>query len=70
MHPVESPIFGTLALQHVADGGEVEEGEAIGEIEAMKTFYRISAPISGKLTWVMELGEVIGQGDIIAEIEE
>jgi len=65
---VESPTFGTLALKHVEDGTIVTEDEPIGEVEAMKVFFRITAPCDGVVTWMAELGDVVGQGDVLAEI--
>ena len=66
---VLSPTFGTLALFHVEDGGRVEAGDAICEIEVMKTFYRVTAEVSGIIRWKMELGELAGTDDVIGEIE-
>jgi biotin carboxyl carrier protein len=65
---VFSPLFGNLALLHVESGSVVEAGEAIGEIEAMKMYVRVSAPCAGTLTWLIELGEIVGEGDLIAEV--
>jgi len=65
---VLSPIFGNLALLHVEDGAIVAEGDELGEIEAMKMYTRFSAPCAGVLTWVVELGEIVGEGDVVAEI--
>ena len=67
---VLSPTFGTLGLLHVDDGSLVAEGEMLGEVEVMKTFHRIIAPVAGTLTWLVGLGEVVGEGDVLAEIAE
>jgi biotin carboxyl carrier protein len=61
-------MFGTLALLHVEDGATVTEGEALCEIEAMKTFLRVPAPTAGSVRWLVELGETVGEDDEIAEI--
>ncbi len=68
MTEVLSPIFGQLGLVHVEDGAVVAEGDELGEIEAMKMYTRFFAPTSGTLTWVVELGEIVGEGDVVAEI--
>lgn len=65
-----SPIFGSLALFHVEEGSMVEKGEAICEVEAMKVNYRVEAPTAGKIKFFFDLGEVVGEGDVIGEIEE
>lgn len=66
---VLAPNFGTLAIQHVDEGAEVEKGEDLGEIEAMKTYTRFYAPCAGRVTWLVELGEVVGEGDAVAEVK-
>ena len=66
---VFTDIPGSLAVWHVEDGSRVEEGEAVCEVECMKTMMRVPAPASGILRCKMQLGEVVGQDDVIAEIE-
>lgn len=65
---VHAPVFGSLAMLHAENEAEVELGDRICEIEAMKTYFSVIAPAKGKLTWRLGLGEVIGTGEIIAWI--
>ena len=53
----------------VDDGASVEEGELIAHWESMKVLYQVHAPATGVLRCKVELGEVVGQEDIIAVIE-
>lgn len=62
-------MMGTIAYQHVDDGAAVTKGEPIVEIECMKTLHRIEAPASGVVRHRFELGELVGDGDVLAEIE-
>jgi biotin carboxyl carrier protein len=55
-------------MLHVEDGAAVEEGDSLCEIEAMKTFCRVSAQASGVVHWSVELGEVVDAGDVLGEI--
>ena len=41
---------GTVVAVHVADGDDVEAGQTIVTVEAMKMEHRITAPISGRVT--------------------
>lgn len=61
-------LTGTLAVVAVEDGMVVEKGERLGEVECMKAFFGIDAPCSGKITWRINLGEVVGPDDVIAVI--
>ncbi len=67
---VLATTFGTLALLHVEEGAVVAVGDALAEVEAMKTFFRVEALSSGKIHWIVELGEVVGEGDVLARIVE
>ncbi|MFL5012933.1 acetyl-CoA carboxylase biotin carboxyl carrier protein [Rhizobium sp.] len=75
-HAVKAPVFGVLHRTpapgeppFVAIGEEVEEGQTLFIIEAMKVFNTISAPRSGRITHLTEIddGEV-ETGDLLAEI--
>lgn len=65
---VLAPVFGTVSLFHYDEGAQVAEGDVIGEIEAMKVMYQVVSPAAGILHWRRELGEVIGEGDDVAEV--
>ncbi|SCB58261.1 acetyl-CoA carboxylase biotin carboxyl carrier protein [Rhizobium aethiopicum] len=75
-HGVKAPVFGVLHRApapgeppFVAIGDQVEEGQTLFIIEAMKVFNTIAAPRSGRITHLtdMDSGEV-ETGDLLAEI--
>jgi biotin carboxyl carrier protein len=66
---VISPTAGTLSYQYMESGAEVSEGEAICEVEVMKMQNSLIAPISGIVTFLIALGEVVAEGDVVAVIE-
>ncbi|RXT19728.1 acetyl-CoA carboxylase biotin carboxyl carrier protein subunit [Rhizobium leguminosarum] len=75
-YAVKAPVFGVLHRTpapgeppFVAIGDEVEQGQTLFIIEAMKVFNTIAAPRSGRITHLTEIddGEV-ETGDLLAEI--
>jgi biotin carboxyl carrier protein len=68
--PVEiiSPIIGTISYLSIPDGNTVVQGEEICQIECMKTFYPVYAPKDGKLRYRLMLGDMVSDGEVIAEI--
>ncbi|MBY5866342.1 acetyl-CoA carboxylase biotin carboxyl carrier protein [Rhizobium leguminosarum] len=75
-YAVKAPVFGVLHRTpapgeppFVAIGDEVEEGQTLFIIEAMKVFNTIAAPRAGRITHLTEIddGEV-ETGDLLAEI--
>ncbi|TAV43030.1 acetyl-CoA carboxylase biotin carboxyl carrier protein subunit (plasmid) [Rhizobium leguminosarum] len=75
-YAVKAPVFGVLHRTpapgeppFVAIGDEVEEGQTLFIVEAMKVFNTIAAPRSGRITHLTEIddGEV-ETGDLLAEI--
>jgi biotin carboxyl carrier protein len=67
--PILASTFGSLALLHVESGSVVAEDDRICEIEAMKNFYSVEAPVSGTLQWTVRLGEVVSEGETLGWIE-
>lgn len=78
-HPgaVTSPMVGTVYLQpdpssppYVRPGDEVQQGQTLLLIEAMKTFNEIRAPKGGTVAQVMvENGTPVEYGDVMMVIE-
>ena len=75
-HAVKAPVFGVLHRApapgeppFVAIGDEVEEGQTLFIIEAMKVFNKIAAPRAGRITRLIEIdGGEIETGELLAEI--
>lgn len=73
---VRAPIFGVLHRASapgqppfVETGDEVEEGQTLFIIEAMKVFNKISAPRAGRVTFVTDVdGGDVETNDLLAEI--
>ena len=64
-----SPLTGTLTIQHVADGARVSAGETVAEVECMKTLWGITAPAAGVVRYKATLGQTVGDGELVAIIE-
>ena len=67
---VAAPLSGTIATIRAAVGDEVELGQVLATLEAMKMEHRISAPAAGRVTAVrVAVREVVKEGDILFEVE-
>lgn len=67
---VRVPMQGTIVSVLVAVGDEVEAGQTICVLEAMKMENHIVAGQSGRVTQVaVEAGRAVGAGDVVAVIE-
>ncbi len=66
---VVAPIPGTLQKWLVEDGSDVESGEALALIEAMKMETRVAAPKAGKIRIIAQAGASIAVGSEMAVIE-
>lgn len=67
-HSVRGSIVGILSDLAVDEGDLVEEGDVIASIESMKTMFPLYASASGRVRFLLELGEIVGEGDVVAEI--
>ncbi|TBF23481.1 acetyl-CoA carboxylase biotin carboxyl carrier protein [Rhizobium leguminosarum] len=75
-YAVKAPVFGVLHRTpapgeppFVAIGDEVEQGQTLFIIEAMKVFNTIAAPRSGCITHLTEIDDAeVETGDLLAEI--
>jgi acetyl-CoA carboxylase / biotin carboxylase 1 len=66
---VKSPVTGSLALILYQTGSQVQKDEEIANIEVMKMFLPVISPSTGAITWLVKLGQVIQEGQIIAIIK-
>jgi acetyl-CoA carboxylase biotin carboxyl carrier protein len=74
--PVNAPVFGVLhrtpapgEAPFVTLGDEVEEGQTLFVIEAMKVFNSISAQRAGRIVFLTDIdGGEVETGDLLAEI--
>ena len=68
---LKSPIQGTVLNVAVAAGDEVEAGDLICVIEAMKMENELVAPQSGVVTELsVEVGKTVRTGDVLAVISD
>lgn len=70
MANVEAPMVGKIFLINVEVGQAVEEDDEIIVLESMKMENPIFAPVSGTVKSInCKVGDVVNQGDVLAEIE-
>ncbi|MFC9996592.1 acetyl/propionyl/methylcrotonyl-CoA carboxylase subunit alpha [Nocardia sp. NPDC127526] len=67
---IRSPMPGTLVRLHVASGAEVEKGQVLGVVEAMKMEHELTATHSGVVTVTAAEGAVVTTDQSIFLIEE
>ncbi len=66
---VTAPMQGTIVKIMVAEGDEVEVGQALCVLEAMKMENNIAAQVAGTVSELkVEAGQSVGAGDVIAVI--
>ncbi len=66
---VRAPVPGTIQLWRVEEGGEVQEGEVVAVMEAMKMETPVLAEASGRLRRLAKAGSLQALGTVIARIE-
>lgn len=66
---VTAPIPGTLQKWLVEDGAEVNEGEAVALIEAMKMETRVHTPKAGRIAITAQPGTTVALGAELATID-
>ncbi|PCK29913.1 acetyl-CoA carboxylase biotin carboxylase subunit [Pseudoalteromonas piscicida] len=69
--PLAAPLNGTVVKHLLAIGTQVNKGDAVVIIEAMKMEYTLNAPFDGTLTsYCFAEGELVSHGDMLAIVEE
>jgi pyruvate/2-oxoglutarate dehydrogenase complex dihydrolipoamide acyltransferase (E2) component len=59
---------GVLARWLVADGADVQAGQALYELESDKSVQEVESPASGKLRILAAVGETYAVGAVLGEI--
>ncbi|WP_433974848.1 biotin/lipoyl-containing protein [Tunturiibacter lichenicola] len=68
--PVKSPMPGRVVLVLIEVGQEVEAGEAVVVIEAMKMQNELKSPKAGRVGKVaVDVGDTVGAGDVLVVVE-
>ena len=68
-HAVRAAVTGTLHAWQVADGDQVQAGDVVAVMEAMKMEMQVTAQRAGRITLQAEAGSFQQQGSTIARIE-
>ena len=66
--PVPSPVAGTLLRSAVSEGSLVKKGDTVIIIESMKMELEVKAPADGKISFVVQTGSQIAQGQTLANL--
>ncbi|MFC2071562.1 biotin/lipoyl-containing protein [Chloroflexota bacterium] len=67
---IEVPLSGKITAVNVKQGDEVNEGDVLCTLEAMKMQNPILAPVAGTITEInVSVGETVETGGTIAIIE-
>ncbi|MCC6376389.1 MAG: acetyl/propionyl/methylcrotonyl-CoA carboxylase subunit alpha [Microbacteriaceae bacterium] len=66
---LRSPMPGTVVAVAVSDGDQVEVGQTIASIEAMKMEHKLVAPIAGSAKLRVKVGDLVKLDQIVATIE-
>ncbi|WP_019372889.1 acetyl-CoA carboxylase biotin carboxyl carrier protein subunit, partial [Melaminivora alkalimesophila] len=65
---VLAPLAGSLVAWHKAEGEEVQAGEVLATMEAMKMETALSAPCAGRLQRIAQAGQMVAAGELVARI--
>ncbi len=63
-----APMPGTVIAVHAESGAEVEAGQTLLVLEAMKMQHTISAPGAGLLEVAVQVGQQVSAGDVLAVV--
>jgi acetyl/propionyl-CoA carboxylase alpha subunit len=68
--PVKAPMPGRMVRVLVEVGDEVEEGQALLVIEAMKMQNELKSPKTGRVARIaVGVGDAVGSGDVLVVVE-
>jgi hypothetical protein len=68
--PVKAPMPGRMVRVLVEVGDEVEEGQAVVVIEAMKMQNELKSPKAGRVAKIaVAVGDAVGSGDVLVVVE-
>lgn len=67
---ITSPMPGTVIAVEVEDGQQVEEGQAVLVIEAMKMEHTLSAAKAGEVALKVTVGDKVATGEVLAAVAE
>ncbi len=68
--PVKAPMPGRVVRLLVGVGDEVEEGQGVVVIEAMKMQNELKSPKAGRVVRVgVAVGDTVGSGDVLVVVE-
>lgn len=67
--PGDAITEAVLLQRFVEDGGTVTQGGPLYLLETDKVEMQIDAPVSGTVTWKVELGGTYEVGTLLAEIQ-
>jgi acetyl-CoA/propionyl-CoA carboxylase biotin carboxyl carrier protein len=62
-------VPGSLVDYLVDDGAEVEAGDEVAVVSAMKMETRVEAPVAGTFRRVAAVGDAVAVGEAIARVE-
>ena len=67
---VRAPLAGTVARIPVEEGQEIESGQVLVVLEAMKMETEITAPLAGKVGRILvKVGDAVTGGQLLVECE-
>ncbi|WP_035775395.1 biotin carboxylase N-terminal domain-containing protein [Arthrobacter sp. H5] len=65
---VRSPMPGTVIAVQVADGDQVEEGQVLLSVEAMKMEHQLTAAVAGTVSIKLSPGDLVKANEVVAHI--
>ncbi|HHI79999.1 MAG TPA: hypothetical protein ENK02_08455 [Planctomycetes bacterium] len=70
-HKLEAPLTGTILALLVQEGQEVEEGEELLLLSAMKMEHKLRSQASGKVKTIhVQVGDTVDAGSLLLEMED